>query len=303
MRAREGTLRVGALRRRPEEALSRSCARAHRTRRASTTRSSSCVLAGRDAARKPMLMMIPEAWENRDDMDPELRAFYEYHSCLMEPWDGPASIALHRRPQDRRRARPQRPAALALRRHQGRPRRDGLRGRRARHRRRRTCSRKERLQPGRIFFVDLEQGRIVEDEEIKAALRRRAALPRVGRTRTGVEPRRSAARRRRSGRAREPRAALPAPAGLRLHERGPAAPARADGDARARGRSARWATDAALACLSDRPQLLYHYFKQLFAQVTNPAIDSIHERPVMALYSTLGAERQPARGDAGARAA
>ena len=90
------------------------------------------VMAGRSLPHA-MLMMIPEPWQNHESMSPERRAFYEYHSSLMEPWDGPASIAFTDGTHDRRRARPQRPAAVALLRHEGRPGRPGVRGRRARH--------------------------------------------------------------------------------------------------------------------------------------------------------------------------
>ena len=79
-------------------------------------------------------MMIPEAWENNAEMDPAQRAFYRFHSSVMEPWDGPASVDVHRRHGDRRRARPQRPAPEPLLGHRRRPRRDGVRGRRHRHR-------------------------------------------------------------------------------------------------------------------------------------------------------------------------
>ena len=81
-----------------------------------------------------VLMMIPEAWENNAEMDPAQRAFYRFHSSMMEPWDGPASVAVHRRHGHRRRARPQRPAPEPLLGHRRRPRRDGVRGRRDRHR-------------------------------------------------------------------------------------------------------------------------------------------------------------------------
>ena len=96
------------------------------------------VLTGRSLPHAVM-MMIPEPWSGDTTMSPEKRAFYEYHSCLMEPWDGPASIAFTDGMPHRRRPRPQRPAAVALLRHQGRPGHHGLRGRRARRRRRRTC--------------------------------------------------------------------------------------------------------------------------------------------------------------------
>ncbi|HEY8122483.1 MAG TPA: glutamate synthase central domain-containing protein, partial [Myxococcota bacterium] len=233
-----------------------------------------------------ILMMIPEAWENRDDMDPELRAYYEYHSFLMEPYDGPADIAFSDgrvigAVLDRNGLRPSRytvtkdgfvvmasevgvlpiaPENVLL---------------------------KERLHPGRIFCVDLEQGRILDDAEIK---RRYAAKHPY---RDWVEGNRVRL------------SELPAPQ---------AAPAAMSDAERVRlqqvfgyttedlrvllapmGAQGKWpigsmGEDAALACLSDRPQMLYRYFKQLFAQVSNPPMDSINERPVMALYSTLGAE-------------
>jgi len=233
-----------------------------------------------------ILMMIPEAWENRDDMDPDLRAYYEFHSFLMEPYDGPADIAFSDgrvigAVLDRNGLRPSRYTVT----------KDGLVV---------MASEvgvleiapenvllKERLHPGRIFCVDLEQGRILDDAEIK---RRYAAKHPY---REWVE------------RSRVKLSQLPAPKN---------APA-AMGDAeRVRlqqvfgytsedlrlllapmAAEAKWpigsmGEDAALACLSDRPQMLYRYFKQLFAQVSNPPMDSINERPVMALYSPLGAE-------------
>ena len=122
-------------------------------------------LTGRELP-EAVLMMIPEAWENRDDMDPDLRAYYEYHSFLMEPWDGPASLAFTDGRKigavlDRNGLRPSRYVVT----------KDGFVV---------MASEvgvmeispenvlvKERLHPGKIFFVDLEQGRIIEDEEIK----------------------------------------------------------------------------------------------------------------------------------------
>ena len=85
-----------------------------------------------------VMMMIPEAWQNHETMPEDKRAFYEYHSCLMEPWDGPASIVVHRRQIHRRRARSQRPAAVALLHHARRPRDHGQRSRRAARSSRRT---------------------------------------------------------------------------------------------------------------------------------------------------------------------
>jgi glutamate synthase domain-containing protein 2/glutamate synthase domain-containing protein 1/glutamate synthase domain-containing protein 3 len=244
------------------------------------------VLTGRELP-EAILMMIPEAWENRDDMDPDLRAYYEYHSFLMEPWDGPASIAFTDGRKigavlDRNGLRPSRYTVT----------KDGLVV---------MASEvgvldipaenvliKERLHPGKIFCVDLEQGRILEDAEIK----RRYVAQR---------PYRAWVERNRLVLGELPEAEVPADKvnpeqRFRLQQvfgytnedmKVLLAPMAANG---------RWpigsmGEDAALACLSDRPQLLYRYFKQLFAQVTNPPMDSINERPVMALYSTLGAEQ------------
>jgi glutamate synthase domain-containing protein 2/glutamate synthase domain-containing protein 1/glutamate synthase domain-containing protein 3 len=233
-----------------------------------------------------VLMMIPEAWENRDDMDPDLRAYYEFHSFLMEPYDGPADIVFSDgrvigAVLDRNGLRPSRytvtkdgfvvmasevgvlpiaPENVLL---------------------------KERLHPGRIFCVDLEQGRILDDGEIK-------------RRYTGKHPSREWVEQNRVRLAQlpAPQATRSAPSDverMRLQQvfgyttedlRLLLAPMAADG---------KWpigsmGEDAALACLSDRPQMLYRYFKQLFAQVSNPPMDSINERPVMALYSPIGAE-------------
>ncbi|UCE85555.1 MAG: glutamate synthase large subunit [Deltaproteobacteria bacterium] len=243
-------------------------------------------LSGRELP-EAILMMIPEAWENHEEMSDERRAYYEYHSFLMEPWDGPASIAFTDGRMigavlDRNGLRPSRYVVT----------KDGFVV---------MASEvgvlevppenvqiKERLHPGKIFVVDLEQGRIIEDEEIKAKYEARRPY------REWVDTQRV--------RVRDlPRAEAPAdPADpelrLRLQQvfgytdedlKFLIAPMVADG---------KWAIgsmgeDAALACLSDRPRMLYHYFKQLFAQVTNPAMDSINEGPVMSLYSTLGAEK------------
>jgi glutamate synthase domain-containing protein 2/glutamate synthase domain-containing protein 1/glutamate synthase domain-containing protein 3 len=243
------------------------------------------VLTGRELP-EAMLMMIPEAWENRDDMDPDLRAYYEYHSFLMEPWDGPASIAF----TDGRKIG----AVLD---------RNGLRPSRY------TVTKdgfvvmasevgvldippenvliKERLHPGKIFCVDLERGRILEDAEIKrryVARRPYREWVERNRVRLGDLPAPEAPPERE---APEQRFRLQQVFGYTNEDlRILLAPMAAQG---------KWplgsmGEDAALACLSDRPQLLYRYFKQLFAQVTNPPMDSINERPVMSLHSTLGAE-------------
>jgi glutamate synthase domain-containing protein 2/glutamate synthase domain-containing protein 1/glutamate synthase domain-containing protein 3 len=242
-------------------------------------------LTGRELP-EAILMMIPEAWENRDDMDPDLRAYYEYHSFLMEPWDGPASIAF----SDGRKIG----AVLD---------RNGLRPSRY------TVTKdgfvvmasevgvldippqnvllKERLHPGKIFCVDLERGRILDDAEIKRryverrpyrewVARNRVLLSELPRPEQAPEPVSAEQRFRLQqvfGYTSEDLRILLAPMA-----------------AQAKWPLGSMGEDAALACLSDRPQLLYRYFKQLFAQVTNPPMDSINERPVMSLHSTLGAE-------------
>jgi len=233
------------------------------------------------------LMMIPEAWENQDDMDPELRAYYEYHSFLMEPWDGPASIAftdgrLIGAVLDRNGLRPSRYIVtkddlVVMASEVGvldvAPER---------------VARKERLHPGKIFCIDLEQGRIIDDDEIKRRyVERRPYREWVERNRVvlGDLPQREASAAHGNP---EQRFELQQAFGYTTEDlKVLLAPMAEQG---------KWpigsmGNDEALACLSDRPRLLYHYFKQLFAQVTNPAMDSINERPVMALYSTIGAER------------
>ncbi len=244
-------------------------------------------LAGRELP-EAILMMIPEAWENHAEMDEERRAFYEYHSFLLEPWDGPASIAFTDGRKigavlDRNGLRPSRWIVT----------KDGLVV---------MASevgvldvapervlRKGRLQPGRIFFVDLEEGRIVEDEEVKARyIARRPYREWVEANRVVLEdvPEREFASEPRPE--SEARFTLQQVFGYTSEDlKFLIAPMAADG---------KWAigsmgNDEALACLSDRPRMLYHYFKQLFAQVTNPAMDSINESTVMSLYSTLGAEK------------
>ena len=119
-----------------------------------------------------VLMMIPEAWENHAEMDPARRAFYEFHSTLHGAVGRPGLRHLHRRHPRRRRARPQRPAPRPLLGHRRRPRRARLRGRRARPRPGARSSRKGRLQPGRMFLVDTEHGRIVERRRDQGRARR-----------------------------------------------------------------------------------------------------------------------------------
>ena len=133
------------------------------------------VLAGRSLPHA-MMMMIPEPWSNHESMSRARKAFYEYHSCLMEPWDGPASIAFTDGIRDRRRARSQRPAPVALLRHQGRPGGHGVGGRRARHRRPRTSWTRAACSRAACSWSTSTQGRIIDDEEIKRRDGRRRAL-------------------------------------------------------------------------------------------------------------------------------
>jgi hypothetical protein len=244
-------------------------------------------LSGRELP-EAILMMIPEAWENYEGLDPDLRAFYEYNSCVMEPWDGPASIAFTDGRQigavlDRNGLRPSRYVVT----------KDGFLV---------MASEvgvleidpenvlvKERLHPGKIFCVDLEEGRIVDDAEIKRRYVERQPYRKwVDENRVRLSDLPRTAENSAEPIAEDLRFSLQQVFGYTAEDlKLLIAPMVVD---------AKWAIgsmgeDAALACLSNRPQMLYRYFKQLFAQVTNPAMDSINEGPVMSLYSTLGAEK------------
>jgi glutamate synthase (NADPH/NADH) large chain len=232
-----------------------------------------------------VLMMIPEAWENHREMDAERQAFYEYHSCLMEPWDGPAAVAFTDGRQvgallDRNGLRPARywvtdegivvlasevgvldiPAARIVRR--------------------------GRLQPGRMFLVDTEAGRIVDDAEIKASLAAEhpyrdwldKGLVHLGDMppRVMLTPQHASVVRhqRLFGMTREELRVILAPMATTGAE-----PVGSMG------------TDTPIAVLSERPRLLFDYFAQLFAQVTNPPLDAIREELVTSLHASLGPER------------
>jgi len=243
------------------------------------------VLAGRSLPHA-MMMMIPEPWTKHESMSPEKKAFYEYHACLMEPWDGPASIAFTDGKQigavlDRNGLRPSRyyvtkddlvimasevgvldvPADRVL--------------------------QKGRLQPGRMFLIDTDEGRIVADEELKqkiaieqpyrlwldSNLVRLADVPDPG--------------------------VLPDPNHETIVQRQTAfgysfedlrilmLPMARDG-AEAVGSMG---TDTPLAVLSNHPQPLFNYFQQLFAQVTNPPIDCIREEIITSTETAIGSER------------
>ncbi len=242
-------------------------------------------LTGRDLSHS-MLMMIPEAWENQPEMDADRRAFYEYYSCMMEPWDGPASMTFADgrgigAVLDRNGLRPSRYIVTK----DGRVVMGSEVG--TLDIEPEDVARKGRLEPGRTFYIDLEEGRIIEDAELKDRYVSRHPF------RTWVDTHRVTLE--------------TIPAATSPHEQNPETLLRrqqvfgyTSEDLKlllspmfANGKETlgSMGDDAALACLSDKPRPLFHYFKQHFAQVTNPAIDSIRERPVMTLHSTLGAER------------
>jgi glutamate synthase (NADPH/NADH) large chain len=230
-----------------------------------------------------MMMMIPEAWENHTLMDPARRAFYEYHAAMMEPWDGPASIAFTDGRQigatlDRNGLRPSRYIVTD----------DDLVIMGS------ECGclpvpeerivKKWRLQPGKMFLVDLEKGRIIDDKELKDALA--GAKPYgewIERIRVKLDE-------------VETEKTPPLKSRVRLLDRQQAfgytqedlkfvmQPMSATGE-EAIGSMG---NDSPLAVLSNKDKPLYHYFKQLFAQVTNPAIDPIREDLVMSLVSFIG---------------
>ncbi|MEM9827046.1 MAG: glutamate synthase large subunit [Planctomycetota bacterium] len=233
-----------------------------------------------------VMMMVPEAWQKHDTMDENKRAFYEYFSCLMEPWDGPASIVFTDgnyigATLDRNGLRPSRyyitnddrvimasevgvlPVDPSI------------------------VKEKGRLQPGKMFLVDFDKGRLIPDEELKSEFAKRMPY---------------------GDWLRENR--------IRLADLNPQnQPHGYDGDTllprmqafgytaetmkfmlrplveQSRDPVGSMGNDSALACLSDKPRMIYDYFKQLFAQVTNPAIDSIREEVIMSLECYIGPEQ------------
>jgi glutamate synthase domain-containing protein 2/glutamate synthase domain-containing protein 1/glutamate synthase domain-containing protein 3 len=242
------------------------------------------VLAGRSLPHA-LMMMVPEAYESRADVDDELRGFYDFHRCLIEPWDGPAAIAFSDgrvlgATLDRNGLRPGRWYETA----------DGwvvlasetgvLPEEPA------NVVRKGRLRPGKLFLVDLEQGRIVPDEEVKLAVARRRPYAEWVRAET-VQLRDLPAA--------EPAAKPTVPLRTRQLIFGYGAedmkvilaPLAANGEEPVGSMG----NDTPLAALSGRKPLLYSYFKQLFAQVTNPPIDPIREAIVMSVQASVGSER------------
>jgi glutamate synthase domain-containing protein 2/glutamate synthase domain-containing protein 1/glutamate synthase domain-containing protein 3 len=233
-----------------------------------------------------MAMLIPEAWAKNEHMNPQKRAFYEYHASLMEPWDGPAAIAF----TDGRAIG----ATLD---------RNGLRPARYLVTKDDLClmasetgvlpvkpedvKLKGRLQPGKMLLVDTVEARIISDQELKRSLYGRnpyqlwlkenqitldglAEPPREH----GADSNTLVRRQRAFGYTDEDLRMILGPMAEKGEE-----PVGSMG------------TDTPLACLSDKPQPLFNYFKQLFAQVTNPPIDPIREEMVMSLTSYIGTER------------
>ncbi len=233
-----------------------------------------------------MAMLMPEAWDHDVTMSDEKRAFYEFHASIMEPWDGPAAVAFTDGRKigatlDRNGLRPARYLVT----HDGllivasetgvlpvKPEQVKFKG---------------RLQPGKMLLADLEEGRIIPDEELKSKLAARQPYGEwIEQNQITIE-------------------SLPEPPRwhptdfdtLRQRQR---CFGFTDEDLKmilsamaAAGEEpiGSMGTDTPLACLSDKPQPLFHYFKQLFAQVTNPAIDPIREELVMSLTSYIGTER------------
>jgi glutamate synthase domain-containing protein 2/glutamate synthase domain-containing protein 1/glutamate synthase domain-containing protein 3 len=241
------------------------------------------VLGGRSIPHAVM-MMVPEAYRTRTDLDPDVKGFYDFHSCLMEPWDGPAAVVFT----------DGRVAGAVLDRNGLRPGRwvqdtegyvvlaseAGVMTVAPEH-----VQRKGRLAPGKLFLVDLEEGRVVGDEEVKRKIARGKPYaewyeqsvvhisdlpPREPRA-PRIEPLRS--KQLAFGYSQEDLRMVIAPMALYGEES-----------------VASMGHDAALPVLSDRQPPLFSYFKQLFAQVTNPPIDPIREHVVMSLQAGVGAE-------------
>lgn len=233
-----------------------------------------------------MMMMIPEAWSKNDLMDPERKAFYEYHATMMEPWDGPAAMVftdgnIIGATLDRNGLRPSRyvvtkDGLVVLTSEAGTFSVDAE-----------NVAKKGKLQPGRMFILDLKQGRIVEDEEVKREIATRKPYAKwVNDNMINLShlPTPDAIynadfetlhmRQRIFGYTKEDLFEVILP----MAEKGEEA-------------VGSMGTDASLAVLSEKPQMLFRYFKQLFAQVTNPPIDAIREELVMELTTYVGPEQ------------
>jgi len=233
-----------------------------------------------------IMMMVPEAWQKHETMPEEKRAFYEYFSCMMEPWDGPASIAFTDGQYigatlDRNGLRPSRyyithddrvimgsevgvlPVDPAI------------------------VKEKGRLQPGKMFLVDFKAGRLIPDEELKSDFARvkpygtwlKQQRIRLADLHPEMEPHGFDSdsllpRMQAFGYTAETMKFMLRPLVEQLRD-----PVGSMGN------------DSAIACLSDKPRMIYDYFKQLFAQVTNPSIDSIREEVIMSLECYIGPEK------------
>src|SRR6201998_1253281 len=253
------------------------------------------VIGGGYSLAHSMMMLIPEAWAGNPLMDAQRRAFYEYHAALMEPWDGPAAIAFTDGRQigatlDRNGLRPARyivtdddhvimaSAASVL---------SGAEEK---------IIHKWRLQPGKMLLIDLEQGRIIDDAEIKRELAaehpyeawleatqfKLAELPDLT-----DEPREASARAVAPAQSNDPAAHLNLQQAFGYTQEDIQfflEPMARDAD----DPVGSMGTDTPIAALSSKPKLLYNYFKQNFAQVTNPPIDPIREELVMSLVSMIG---------------
>ncbi|HTM85936.1 MAG TPA: glutamate synthase central domain-containing protein, partial [Mycobacterium sp.] len=231
-----------------------------------------------------VLMMIPEAWERQESMDPARRAFYEYHDSLMEPWDGPASMTFTDGTVvgavlDRNGLRPSRiwvsaDGLVVMASESGVLDLDPA-----------TVVRRLRLQPGRMFLVDTAAGRIVSDEEIKAELA--AEQPYQEWVQRGLIPLDKLPQ---GDYARMPhhRVVLRQQAfGYTYEELNLLVAPMARTGAESIGSMG---TDTPVAVLSARPRMLFDYFQQMFAQVTNPPLDAIREEVVTSLQGALGPE-------------
>ena len=234
-----------------------------------------------------MMMMIPEPWSGHESMSEKKKGFYEYHASPDGALGRPRLHRLHRRHPHRRHPRPQRPAALALLRDQGRPGGPGLRGGRPAGDPRRARA-AEGTPAARPHVPGGHRGRPHRGRRgDQAPHRQREALRPVGPRQPGHPA--GGAGGATPGRAR-PRDGVEAPARLRLQPRGRGAARPAHGPDGVEPVGS-MGDDTPLAVLSERPQLLYNYFKQLFAQVTNPPIDAIREEIIMASDTTIGPER------------
>ena len=232
-----------------------------------------------------VMMMVPEAWQNHDSMPEDKRAFYEYHSALQEPWDGPASISFTDgnvigATLDRNGLRPSRyyvtkDDRVIMASEVGVLDIDPA-----------NVKEKGRLQPGKMFLVDFKQGRLIPDEELKKDFANRRPykqwlqnqrlllneLPPVGAPERMIGDE-LLAHMQSFGYTTETLKFMLVPMITTKKD-----PIGSMGD------------DTALACLSDQPRPVYDYFKQLFAQVTNPAIDSTREEVIMSLECYIGPE-------------